>query len=821
MRRSPLVRAIRILVLLWIYASPSAAQPAAGRAAPRGEPVVPEKAGKDLQALYIGDTPPRIDGRLDDEVWRNAQLIDDMVQNDPDNMKPPTERTSVKVLYDDRSVYVGVVNYMRDPAKITTALGRRDTAPRSDSIKITFDPRHDHLTAYTFDSNPSGVQGDMTWFDDTRSSSDYDAVWEVRTQITKDGWEAEFRIPFSQLRFTITPGEAVVWGFNIRRDIVYNAEMIRWVATPRDAQGFVSRFGHLTFAKPPAAPRRFEVQPFTLARQEHATATGFDRGLSGGLDMRMGLGTATTLSAAINPDFGQVEQDPAVLNLSVFETFFPEKRPFFIEDSRVLVPNYPQVPMFHSRRIGQRPNRFSIPDEETVIERPDATTILGATKVTGKANGWTYGGLTALTDREFALVEDADGRRSERLIEPYTSYNVARIQKDIRNGSSNIGGLLTGVMREGDHDAYTGSVDYSLRWNSNQYTWNGQWSSTRSTISGEAETGFGGVTNFNYNSKHFGVYSHYDYFNKTFKNSDLGFFGSRNNKTQIFGGTNIGNPDPGRIFRSFNWNTNYFTQFNNDNLMLDKSFATGFEGQFLNYWNFFAGGGRAWDTYDDLDTRGGPPIVKLGAWFSDLFIGTDSRKNLRLSTDAHLSGNREGGFNRQYNVSFNFQPRPQAQVRISAGITDGHDVAQWIQTEDVTGDGADDYVYGALDRNVVSVTARGTYAFTRDMTLEVYLQPFVAVGHYTDLRRLARAKSFEFEPVTIADDPDFNTKSLRSNVVFRWEYRRGSTLYLVYNVANSDDSRPGQFSAFRDLRTGFGAAGTQVLMVKFNYWLGL
>ena len=167
------------------------------------------------------------------------------------------------------------------------------------------------------------------------------------------------------------------------------------------------------------------------------------------------------------------------------------------------------------------------------------------------------------------------------------------------------------------------------------------------------------------------------------------------------------------------------------------------------------------------------------------------------------------------------QPAPQVQASISTGITDGYDVAQWIQSEDVTGDGVTDYVYGELDRNVISMTARGTYAFTRDMTLEVYLQPFVAVGDYFNIRKLAKPKSFEFEPVEIDDNPDFNTKSLRSNVVFRWEYRRGSTLYLVYNVSNSDDARPGQFSAFRDLRTGFGAAGTQVLMVKFSYWLGL
>jgi hypothetical protein len=817
MHRSRARIGLLVIVLL------GAAIPAPAQSVPpRGEPVVPEKAGKEMTAFYVGDTPPRIDGKLDDEVWQSAQAIDDMVQNDPDNMKPPTERTVVKVLYDNRSVYVGVVNYMRDTSKITTALGRRDTFPRSDSIKITFDPRHDHLTAYTFDSNPLGVQGDMTWFDDTRSSTDYDAVWEVKTQITDEGWTAEFRIPFSQLRFTITPGEPVVWGFNIRRDIVYNAEMIRWVATPRGAQGFVSRFGHLTFARPPAPPRRFEVQPFTLARNEHQTNTGSDKDVTAGLDMRMGLGTASTLSATANPDFGQVEQDPAVLNLSVFETFFPEKRPFFIEDSRILVPNYPQVPMFHSRRIGQKPGRFAIPTGETVLSRPDATTILGATKLTGKANGWTYGGLTAVTDQEFARVQTADGHEADRLIEPYTSYNVARVQKDLFRGSSNIGGLFTGVMRQNDFDAYTASTDYSLRWNKNKYTWNGLWSGTHSAISGVPKNGFGGVTNFNYNSKHINAFYHYDYFNPTYKNSDLGFFGGRNNKYQLNGGINIGNPDPGKVFRNINYGVNHFIMFTSDGeLKLGENYFNGLNGSFKNYMDFFVGGGVAREAYDDLDTRGGPPIKTMGGWFVDTFFGTDSRKKIRISNDSHFFGNKVGAYNRNYNVQFTYQPKPQIQASISTGITQGHDDAQWIKSEDVTGDGVTDYVYGQLDRHVVSVTARTTYAFTRDMTLEVYLQPFVAVGDYYDTRQLAKPLSYEFTPVTLADNPDFSTKSLRSNVVFRWEYRRGSTLYFVYNVSNSDGSRPGDFSAFRDLRTGFGAAGTQVLMVKFNYWLGL
>jgi hypothetical protein len=821
MRRRSLAGGFLLCVLALLAARPAFGQSTPRASAVRGEPDVPEKIGKELNAHFVGETPPRIDGRLDDEIWIAAQAIEDMVQNDPDNMQAPTERTLVKVAYDDRSVYVGVINYMKDPSKITTALGRRDTFPRADSIKITFDPRHDHLTAYTFDANPSGVQGDMTWFDDSRSSTDYEAVWDVRTQITDEGWTAEFRIPFSQLRFSITPGEPVVWGFNIRRDIVYNAEMIRWVATPRGAQGFVSRFGHVTFVAPPAPPRRLELQPFLLARQEHVTATGSDQSLSGGLDFRMGLGTATTLSATVNPDFGQVEQDPAVLNLSVFETFFPEKRPFFIEDSRTFIPNFPQTPMFHSRRIGQKPGRFAIPEGETVITRPDATTILGATKVTGKSNGWTYGGLTALTDREYALVETADGANVERLIEPYTSYNVARVQKDLFGGSSNIGGHATGVLRDDDLDAYTGSVDYKLRWGQNKFNWDGQWSGTRSAINGAMATGFGGLTNFNYNSKHLNLFSHYDYFDDQFKNSDLGFFFNRNNKTQVNFGINVGQPDPGKVFRNVTVASSFFTQYNGDGLLLDRNFFVGNDGQFLNYWNYFVGTGRFTESYDDLDTRGGPPIAQPGGWFLDSFVGTDSRKRFRVSADAHFRGDDAGGYNRTLNVNFTFQPAPQVQGTISSNYTRGHDDAQWIQNEDVTGDGVDDNIYGQLDRNVLSITARGTYAFTRDMTLEVYMQPFAAVGDYYDIRRLAKPLSYEFEPVVIDTNPDFNNKSLRSNVVFRWEYRPGSTFFVVWNVSNSDASRPGAFDAFRDLRSGFGSSGTQVLMVKFNYWLGL
>ena len=487
---------------------PLSAQTATGDA----EPAVPEKAGKELRAFRIRGAAPRIDGRLDDEVWQTATPVNDLVQEDPDNMQAPTERTVVQIAYDDRYLYIAAHCFARDPSQIRTGLGRRDNFPSTDVIAVSFDPRHDHLTSYVFRVNASGVQADQSFFDDTSSNNDYDSVWEVVTEVTEAGWDAEFRIPFSQMRFSIPPGDQAVWGLQVRRDIPVRGEVDRWVATPRGAQGNVSRYGHLIFDDRLAPPRRLELLPFTLGRFETKNGdTPSSQSISAGADLRMGIGPSATLSATVNPDFGQVEADPAVLNLSIFESFFPEKRAFFLEDSRIFVPPYGQVQDFYSRRIGQTPGWFALADNETLVTKPDNTTIIAAAKLTGKSSDWTYGALTALTAREYGTVDvtttAADGstivNREEHLLEPMTGYSVGRIQRDILHGSSNVGGLVTTVARaDGAQDAFTAGGDYNLRWNSNRYVWNGHWVGTRAPISGVVQNGFGGVTNASYSGKY-------------------------------------------------------------------------------------------------------------------------------------------------------------------------------------------------------------------------------------------------------------------------------------------------------------------------------
>lgn len=792
------------------------------------EPAADAKVGKELRAYRITGAPPRVDGRLDDEAWTVANKLEDLVQNEPDSMAPPTERTTIQVAFDDRAIYVAAYCYMTDPSQIVSALGRRDTLPPSDVIRIGFDPRHDHNTAYIFHVNPAGVQLDDMFFDDTRFSPDYDAVWEARTAIVSDGWVAEFRIPFSQLRFSAPPGQTLTWGFQVRRDIFRKAEFARWVPTPRGEQGNVSRYGHLILEGGIAPPRRLEVLPYSSVRAEHAPNIEADRDFAAGMDMRFGLGPSNTLSATVNPDFGQVEQDPAVLNLSVFETFFPEKRPFFLEDSRIFVLPFPQFPLFHSRRIGQRPGRYALADNETLVYRPEQTTIIGAAKLTGKTGRLTYGALSALTSAEYATVDvtatDTLGndtvRRAERLIEPQTSYNVARIQRDIRDGTSNLGAVWTGVFRDGDQDAQTAGFDYNFRFKRNLWRWDGHWIGTHAPVDDVIRDGFGGANRVNYSGKHVSFNWHADHFSRHFRNADLGFFGSRPNKTATSFFLSLGDPDPTKYYRRLFGFVGAGTTFNTD-LVLERFANLGMDWNPLNFWYVGWNVGRNFAALDDLDTRGGPPIVSPASNWLNVFVATDQRKTWRVNVNAGMTRDEAGGSSNRIGFFVSLQPASQLQASISANYSYGTTAAQWITNVDTTGDALDEHVYGTLQQDVVDFTGRITYSFTRDLTFQMFLQPFVAVGDYGDIRALARPRSFDFTPVGLDEDPDFNSKSLRTNSVLRWEYRPGSTLFVVWNRSGSDATRPGRFSPWQDLGSAFGAEGTHVFMVKLNYWLGL
>ena len=790
------------------------------------EPARALKTGKVVHAMRIMGDPPTIDGRLNDEVWTNAEAAIDFVQRDPDNGRPMTEETRIQIAYDDRFIYVAVTCKDATPRAIARGLGRRDEVPSTDYVTIGFDPRHDHLTGYAFQTNPSAWQGDYSFYDDDNTDRDYNVNWDVRALLTEAGWDAEFRIPFSQMRFTAQPTPGQVWGFNAARQIRRKNELGSWVPRPRGERGDVSLFGHVIFDAPLVAPGRVEVTPYALQRNERDPDGTGDFGLSAGADVRYGLGSGATLSATINPDFGQVEQDPAVLNLSIYETFFPEKRPFFLEDSRTFIPPYGLFQLFHSRRIGRVPEHFPVATEDTVIKQPSDTTIIGAAKLTGKSSGWTYGALTAMTGREYGDVETTttglDGTslvsRRSQLLEPATSYNVARIQHDLR-GSSNVGAIVTGVLREKDADAFTGGFDYNMRWDRNRTSFNGHWAMTHAPGDGGVKTGLGGVTNLYVNHKYFNTSLHADHFGTDFRITDIGYLRTRTNRNRVDGSIEVGQPDPGKRLRQFWFGANGGQSWNDERLVFERNVETWFAFQFLNFWRGHFGTGGDFDRMDDRDTRGGPPIVLPSGHYGFAHMESDSRKSWKWTANVSGGTSRVGSASMNYETGISVQPSDRLQGSVSAEYHRGRDDAQWITNQDGDGDGVTDYVYGTLRRDVVDLKFRATYAFTRDLTLQAYVQPFIAVGDYVNIRKLARAKSYDFLPVAIDYDPDFNDKSLRSNVVLRWEYVRGSTLFVVWNLSQSDSTRAGIFSPWRDLGAAFGGAATNVFMVKASYWL--
>ena len=821
--------------LVWILLTGAACRAEArsanaeGQRAEADEPAAEDKVGKEIHALRIDAAAAiRLDGRIDDEPWQRAQVISDLQQDDPDNMAAPTEQTTVRVAYDDRYIYVAMEMLMRNPSNVRGGLARRGSAPPSDRVYLGFDTAHDHQNAYVFEVNASGVQNDFLQVEDTRNNNDYEAVWEVVTARTAQGWNAEFRIPFSQMRFPAQPGDRTVWGFQVRRDVFVRGEQDWWIAKPRGKEGIVSRFGHLIFDDRLAPPRRLEFTPYTLGQlQTRSDAAASGTG-NAGFDLRVGLGSSATFAATVNPDFGQVEADPSVLNLSVFETFFPEKRPFFVEDSQSLSnSNFNQFPDFYSRRIGHQPNHFALADNQTLVRKPDTTTILGAAKLTGRTSRWTYGGLTAVTSREYGAVDDkitdAAGIealvREHKLIEPRSVYSVGRVLRNILSDTSSVGLTATSVAREQDLDSLTLGGDATIRRDQNRLFMNAHWVGTHAPVDGVIKNGLGGAANLGFNRKHAGFGLHYDRFDHTFHNTELGYLQSRTNKQNVNGNLFLAQPDPHGIIRSIFTNIYTGHDWTTEGLNLAHVVGIFANARFTDFSNVFINRNHSLAHYDDLETRGGPPVARAGGNYFAMGYGSDSRKQYGAGIRLESWHDAVGGWWRTVAPDVRFQISTRLVGSVGTEYTKGDEV-QWIKNLDTDGDKKDDqYVFGRLRRHVVSITGRTTYSFTRDLTLEAYLQPFVAEGAYTSIGRLAQAKSFVFTPVTLDDNPDFNRKSVRGTIVLRWEYVRGSTLFAVWNLSTSDElARKGIFSPWHDLGGAFGAAGTNIFALKLSYW---
>ncbi|HEX7283549.1 MAG TPA: DUF5916 domain-containing protein [Vicinamibacterales bacterium] len=822
-----------------------------------------------IEAVAVpANTPIVLDGRFSEEIWQQAPPVVEFQQREPAEGQPPTLRTEARMVYDDSALYVAVRAFDTDPDKVVAILTRRDQRSPSDWIRIVVDSYFDKRSAYEFGVNPVGVKTDRYYFNDGQSDDSWDAVWDVQVERDGDGWRAEFKIPFSQLRFNNLSGGPV--GFAVIREVGRLAETVTWPLLSRNANGFVSQFGEMRGLRMAGSPKKLELLPYTVAdlrtqpdEASNPLSNPRDPGAAAGLDMKYSVTPGLTLTATANPDFGQVEADPAVVNLDAFETFFPERRPFFVEGSGTFRFNMDCndgncTGMFYSRRIGRAPQGSPELAEDEYSKQPDTATIIGAGKLTGRIGGFSIGALTALTAREDAeIASSASLNTRDYTVEPMTSYTVLRARKEFTNQSS-LGFMTTATNRQNDaatsflsDNAYAGGIDYDWRL-SPMYSISGYLAASHIAGTPEAITRLQENTVHGYQrpdadyvavdtgatslSGHAGSLSvgkiagetirfssFVGYKSPGFDTNDLGFMRRADERNQS-NWIQWRNFRPGKYVRTRNFNIN---QYQGWNFGGDRIYSGGNINSHWTFTNYYSiGGGFNLDAapFRDRVTRGGPGVLGnpgRNIWY---YLNTDNRKALQFFYNGGHWADSENSARHDINPGINWRATSSISLNISLRYFINGDESQWVENETLE-DGATRYVFGRIDQKTVSFPTRFNYTMTPTLSLQVYAEPFVSAGDYTNYKELVdgRADRYEdrYRPYDYAGNANFNIRSFRATNVLRWEYQPGSTVFVVWQQNKSDSQEYGDFRFGRDFRGVFSAETNNTFLVKFSYWLNM
>ena len=801
--------------------------------------------------------PILIDGRFDEAAWSGAPLINEFVQREPAEGADPSQRTEVRLAYDDDALYVAVHAYDTDPSKVVGILTRRDQRSPSDWVKIIVDSYNDKRSAYEFAVNPVGVKTDRYYFNDGNSDDSWDAVWYVQAVRSSDGWRAEFKIPFSQLRFNNSEGGPV--GFAVMREVGRLAETSTWPLLSRNANGFVSQFGEVRGLRLGKSPNKLEIVPYSVGSldtedvdEANPLVNSPSTGGSVGLDMKYAVRPGLTFTGTVNPDFGQVEADPAVVNLDAFETFFPERRPFFVEGSGIFRFNMDCndgncTGLFYSRRIGRAPQGSAESGDGEYSAQPASATIIGAGKLSGRVGKFSVGALTAATAREDAEIAAAGeiGYR-QQTVEPLSAYTVLRARREYDNQSS-LGFMTTLTNRQIVPDvnflassAVAGGVDYDWRL-SRTYNISGYWAGSQ--VNGSAEA----IGRLQQNSVH------------CVPAARRRLRGVRPQRHR--------HPRPGRLGvvrqdlrRDRSASTASPASRPRDSTATTwatcaaptrRSSATGCScatsrpastcGPVTSTSTSGPGGtsaaiacfwaatstrtgpsptttASAWASTPsaaslrDRATRGGPAVLgnpSRSIWF---YANTDNRKALSFSYSGFHWTDEFGSSRNEFRPGVNLRPTQALSVNASFRYFVNHDDAQWV-TNETDAAGMTHYVFGRIDQTTAAITFRFNYTLTPNLSLQVYAEPFVSVGNYENFKKLADGRNPEYAarytPYAYSGDPDFNYRSFRTTNVLRWEFKPGSALFLVWQQGREENAPYDDYRFTRDFGGAVRGPGAQ------------
>ncbi len=824
------------------------------------------------------EVAPVLDGRPDDPAWARAQVIDQFLEYDPKEGAETRFRTELRVVYDDRNLYVLARMYDPAPDSIISLLSRRDVRTQSEQLKLVIDSYHDRKTAFQFITNPAGVKRDYYVSNDNNEDPSWDAVWDVATAIDSLGWVAEFRIPFSQIRYA--PGANHVFGLLVVRDIARTGQRLSWPLVKRSAQGYVSQAGTLSGIGELPTPRRLEILPYTVAKSETRDFGGPRAGLgrydhpnkvTAGADLKYGLSSNLTLDATINPDFGQVEADPAQLNLTAFESFFDERRPFFLEGAGIFTFNTSCgdidsgcTGLFYSRRIGRNPQLAGIYGDAT---SPTATPIATAAKLTGRlANGFSVGLLDAVTQRVDGIPQ-VDGRSA--AIEPRTNYSVLRLQRDHADGQGDMGLMLTGVNRALDpgsspylrNSAYVAGLDLRRRFWSNNYEVKSfaamsdvrgsapsiaslqanavhayqrpddaiTYDSTRTGLRGDAErisfSKFGGgISRFQ---------TVLQRFSPGFESNDLGY--QQRADEQLFRNWfALQFNKPNAVYQRASFNFNAQGRWTTGGLSLGNGVNHNNHIQWKNFmWTHVGFNLNELSTaYDDRAARGGPAIRRApsrSAWGG---IESDNRRPVTASL--WLSGARgdEGrSFSGDVSPSVSWNMSSRFSASLGASYDRNGDDWQYYSRYGAVGSDTTHYTFARLDQTTLGLNTRLNFTATPNLSFQFYGEPFMSNGTYADLKEIAspRAEHFADRFKSYGSKrgifDGFNYRQFNSNAVVRYEYRPGSTLFVVWQQGRNNFLTPADpdYNASYDFRRDYGSAfrdhPNNTFLVKWSYWI--
>ncbi|MCI0707758.1 MAG: carbohydrate binding family 9 domain-containing protein, partial [Ignavibacteriae bacterium] len=722
------------------------------------------------------------------------------------------------------ALYFACMMYDSDPSKIVARLARRDDEVESDFINIRFDSYHDHQTGFEFTVNAAGVKVDILGYNDGDSEdSSWDPVWDVETRITEDGWIAEIKIPFSMLRFSEQTD--MEWGIEFYRRISRKQEDDLWVLIRKSDTGLMSRFGHLVGLKDIPAPTNLEMIPYAvntnrLLPKSNAYPEGHDLGGNAGFDLKFRPASWLTVDATFNPDFGQVEADPAVLNLSTFETFYPEKRPFFIEGVQILkfttFGDEFGPGLFYSRRIGKSV-RAQAPSPGGYFEdEPRFATILGAAKVSGKtSNGLSLGVLEAVTQEERATFVDSAGQRSDRLVEPLVNYSLVRLRQDFWE-NSNAGMIITSVNREDRIPAMTAGVDWRLRLMENEYQVSGFLAGSRTTLGGPMQEGTAGrLTVDKIGGKHWRGSLSTDFTSKKFNINDMGFF-RRPNDYGYTAEVLYRDDVPDEWKRQWNASLFFHDRYTFDDIVLFRQVVAAGYLQLHNFWQLNLRLEHDFSALEDRETRGNGFFRKPTLWRTDISVQSDSRQ--LVVADFSLGAAQDSRSATWINpeLELEFKPASSVTMEVALGYQHYEKVFAWVaNVPDPLFSTGMYSVFAERTTTEWDLTSRGTFVFTRDLTLQLYLQLFFAQGKFENYQR--RLGEDSYEPLAYSQ-PDFNDLSFNSNIVLRWEYLPGSTAYFVWSQARKGNY--GQYATpfFDNVSNTFSLPMENVLLLKISYW---